>query len=151
MPILAMISESHEKEARKMFGIINSPSSNANDVEVAIAYLESATFFDALKDSSLRDKNFTRLFLGNYSAVLTNIAKVKEYLVDHVTDAPYHWLGSMAVRSALSKYAESVYNSNGHLIAAQKIDNMPAEEVKRYLKDMIKNNMTVGLEIIRNN
>lgn len=151
MPILAMISESQEKEARKMFGIINSPSSNANDVEVAIAYLESATFFDALKDSSLRDKNFTRLFLGNYSAVLTNIAKVKEYLVDHVTDAPYHWLGSMAVRSALSKYAESVYNSNGHLIAAQKIDNMPAEEVKRYLKDMIKNNMTVGLEIIRNN
>ncbi len=134
-----------------MFGIINSSSSSASDVEFAIEYLESATFFDALKDASLRDKNFIRLFLGNYSAVITDIEKVKDYLYEHITDAPYHWLGSQAVRSALEKYAESLYNSNGYLIAAQKIDSMPAEEVKRYLKDMIKNNMTVGLEIIRNN
>lgn len=151
MPILAMIPENQEKEARRMFGIINSSSSSASDVEFAIEYLESATFFDALKDTSLIDKNFIRLFLGNYSAVITDIEKVKDYLYEHITDAPYHWLGSQAVRSALEKYAESLYNSNGYLIAAQKIDSMPAEEVKRYLKDMIKNNMTVGLEIIRNN
>ena len=33
----------------------------------------------------------------------------------------------------------------------EKIDSMNAEDVKRYLKDLIKNNMNVGVQIIMNN
>ena len=36
-------------------------------------------------------------------------------------------------------------------IAFRKIDQMSAEDVKQYLKDLIKNNKNVGVEIIKNN
>ena len=53
------------------------------------------------------------------------------------------------MRSA--KKAEFVYNGSGYELAVQKIDGMDIAEVKRYLKDLIEKNMTVGIEIIREN
>lgn len=47
--------------------------------------------------------------------------------------------------------AEAKYNKDGYEIAFQKIDQMSAEDVKKYLKDLIKNNKNVGVEIIKNN
>ena len=43
--------------------------------------------------------------------------------------------------------AEAKYNKDGYEIAYQ----MSAEDVKKYLKDLIKNNKNVGVEIIKNN
>lgn len=151
MPILAMFDAEHEAEARRAFDIINAPNSDSNSVEQAIAYLEAATFYADLADAAKRDKAFVSKVLGNYSVVLTDIEEVKSYLSDHITDAPYYWHNSSQVKEQLRKFAESRYNTIGHQRAAQKIDGMMAEDVKRYLKELIKNNMTVGIEIIRNN
>lgn len=43
------------------------------------------------------------------------------------------------------------YNTKGYEEAMKKIDSMDAESVKKYLKDLIKNNMSVGIQIIMNN
>ena len=47
--------------------------------------------------------------------------------------------------------AEAKYAQTGCDRALEKIDEMDVADVKRYLKELIKDNMNVGIEIIRGN
>lgn len=151
MPIFAMLAEQEVTACRKIFATINSNKADAKDISDAITYLENAKFFDSLNDASQRDKMFVKNIIRDNAVMLSDIAEVKDYLRSHVTDVPYHWLGSPSVQSTLNKMAEAKYNKGGYEIAFQKIDQMSAEDVKKYLKDLIKNNKNVGVEIIKNN
>ena len=44
--------------------------------------------------------------------------------------------------------AQSAYDKGGSNKALDKIENMDVNELKHYLKDLIKDNMVVGIEII---
>lgn len=151
MPIFAMLAEQEVTVCRKIFATINSNKADAKDISDAITYLENAKFFDFLNDASQRDKMFVKNIIRDNAVMLSNIADVKDYLRSHVTDVPYYWFGSPSVQSTLNKMAEAKYNKDGYEIAFQKIDQMSAEDVKKYLKDLIKNNKNVGVEIIKNN
>lgn len=151
MPIFAMLSEQEVTVCRKIFATINSNKADAKDISDAITYLENAKFFDSLNDASQRDKMFVKNIIRDNAVMLSDITEVKDYLRSHVTDVPYHWLGSPSVQSTLNKMAEAKYNKDGYEIAFQKIDQMSAEDVKKYLKNLIKNNKNVGVEIIKNN
>lgn len=147
----AMLAEQEVTACRKIFATINSNKADAKDISDAITYLENAKFFDSLNDASQRDKMFVKNIIRDNAVMLSNIAEVKDYLRSHVTDVPYYWFGSPSVQSTLNKMAEAKYNKDGYEIAFQKIDQMSAEDVKKYLKDLIKNNKNVGVEIIKNN
>lgn len=151
MPIFAMLNENEYTICRKVFATINSKNAEAKDISDAITYLESAKFFVSLNDSTQRDKMFVKNIIQDNDVILTDINEVKSYLRNHVSDSPYHWLGSPAVKSTLEKMAEAKYSQEGYEIAFRKIDQMSAEDVKQYLKDLIKNNKNVGVEIIKNN
>lgn len=151
MPIFAMLAEQEVTVCRKIFATINLNKADAKDISDAITYLENAKFFDFLNDASQRDKMFVKNIIRDNAVMLSNIAEVKDYLRSHVTDVPYYWFGSPSVQSTLNKMAEAKYNKDGYEIAFQKIDQMSAEDVKKYLKDLIKNNKNVGVEIIKNN
>lgn len=151
MPIFAMLAEQEVTVCRKIFATINSNKADAKDISDAITYLENAKFFDFLNDASQRDKMFVKNIIRDNAVMLSNIADVKDYLRSHVTDVPYYWFGSPSVQSTLNKMAEAKYNKDGYEIAFQKIDQMSADDVKKYLKDLIKNNKNVGVEIIKNN
>lgn len=151
MPIFTMLTDVEYSECRSMFSIINHKNPDNKDIAKAITYLENATFFDSLNDASLRDKMFIKKVIGDNAVMLKDIDEVKNYLINHVTDAPYYWYGSPAVRICLEKMAEAKYNKDGYEIAFHKIDSMTADDVKRYLKELIKNNKNVGVEIIKNN
>lgn len=151
MPIFAMLAEQEVTVCRKIFATINSNKADAKDISDAITYLENAKFFDFLSDASQRDKMFVKNIIRDNAVMLSNIAEVKDYLRSHVTDVPYYWFGSPSVQSTLNKMAEAKYNKDGYEIAFQKIDQMSAEDVKKYLKDLVKNNKNVGVEIIKNN
>lgn len=151
MPIFAMLAEQEVTVCRKIFATINSNKADAKDISDAITYFENAKFFDFLSDASQRDKMFVKNIIRDNAVMLSNIAEVKDYLRSHVTDVPYYWFGSPSVQSTLNKMAEAKYNKDGYEIAFQKIDQMSAEDVKKYLKDLIKNNKNVGVEIIKNN
>lgn len=151
MPIFAMLAEQEVTVCRKIFATINSNKADAKDISDAITYLDNAKFFDFLNDALQRDKMFVKNIIRDNAVMLSNIAEVKDYLRSHVTDVPYYWFGSPSVQSTLNKMAEAKYNKDGYEIAFQKIDQMSAEDVKKYLKDLIKNNKNVGVEIIKNN
>lgn len=150
MPVLAMVPEDDVAEARKAFDTINRANPDAASVDQALAYLERATIFEALNSHEARDTAFKELIIKNYAVMLTNIDAVKTYLNSHATTEPYYWLGSTEIESKLKQMSEANYNRIGYVQAEEVIDGMDSDEVKRYLKDLIRDNMIVGMEIIKN-
>ena len=53
------------------------------------------------------------------------------------------------IEKKLRQMAEAKYNQGGCDRALAKIDEMDIADVKKYLKDLIRDNMVVGMEIIK--
>jgi hypothetical protein len=151
MPILAMIPDKDVQSAKSAFGTLNRAHPDANSISKALDFLESGNFYDALKSAEARDKAFRDTVIKNYAIMLTNINEVKEYLDSRMTLDPYDWFGLPEVEKKLEHMAEAKYNQGGCDRALERIDSMDVSDVKRYLKDLIKDNMIVGMEIIKNN
>lgn len=83
--------------------------------------------------------------------MLTDIDEVKNYLSTRINADAYDWFGLPEVDTKLKRMAEAKYDQGGCDIALEKIDSMDVADVKRYLKDLIKQNMRVGIEIIKEN
>ena len=101
--------------------------------------------WDRLNDEDARKKAFSQKMLVDNAVMVGDVAEIQKYLINHVSDAPYHWMGNTEVMRLIKEYAQSKYNTKGYEEAMKKIDNMDAESVKKYLKDLIKNNMSVGI------
>ena len=112
-------------------------------------FLSDADFFEKLSDSSARDDAFRNTILKEYSELLDQVENVKEKLKADVTAEPYNWLRHPEVENHVKMYAEKTYNQGGFKKAFDKIEKMDAAKVKEYLKNLIKDNMIVGLEIIK--
>lgn len=151
MPIQIMIPDKEWAECRPVFGTINNQNPTDNDIEKALLYLDKFTHWQELSNQEARDREFRNKMLGDYAVMLNDVSEVRNYLYNHVSEAPYHWMGNSEVMRLISNYAQSKYNTKGYVEAMNKIDSMDAESVKKYLKDLIKNNMSVGIQIIKNN
>lgn len=151
MPILAMVPSRDAHDARNAFGALNRSNPDPASVKKAIEFLTNAAFYDDLNSTEKRDDAFRRCVIKIYNVMLTNVEEVKQYLTSRMSSDPYDWFGLPEVDEKLKKMAEAKYNETGCDRALEKIDSMDITEVKRYLKDLIKDNMLVGMEIIKNN
>ena len=96
-----------------------------------------------------RDKAFTEAFLKDYAVLFDNVDVVKDYLKKHVSEQPHYWLESKDVASKIKNLATAKYMESGYGKAKKIIDDMSADKVKEYLKQLIEDNIVVGVEIIR--
>jgi hypothetical protein len=87
--------------------------------------------------------------IGHYAVMLTDVDEVKQYLIDNLDESPYDWYEFRLVNKKIRQMAEAEYNQDGVNLALEKINKMDVDDVKRYLKELIKDNMVVGLEIIK--
>ena len=149
MPILCLVPDKDQKDARRAFDTINSARADQTSVDKAINYLGSASFFGIINDEKALDKAFRDSIIKSYSVMLTDIDEVKNYLDSHISAEPYDWFMLPEVEKKIKQMAEAKYNQSGCERALEKIDSMNISDVKRYLKELIKDNMTVGMEIIR--
>lgn len=149
MPVLCLISDDELQKAKAAFGAINKSHPDAQTVEKAVAYLESANFFNVLDDDNALDTAFRETIIKNYAVMLTNIDEVKEYLDRTITSDPYDWFALPEVDKHLKRMAEAKYSQSGYSRALEKIDKMGIEDAREYLESLIKDNMIVGMEIIK--
>lgn len=150
MPVLIMVPEDEVAEARKAFDTINRNNSDATSIEQALAYFERANIFAAMNSEEARNDAFIDRIIRNYAVMLNDVNVVKNYLNNHATTEPYYWVGSSEIENKLKHMAEANYNRTGYVKAVEIIDGMDSDEVKHYLKNMIRDNMIVGMEIIKN-
>ena len=151
MPILCMVDDSDIQRAKAAFGAVNKTHPDGLSIDNAIAYFSTATFFTKLEDENVRDRAFVSSIIKGYDIMLTNIEEVKQYLDSRITADAYDWFGLPEVEKKLKQMAEAKYNQGGCDKALEKIDNMELADVKRYLKDLIKDDMIVGMAIIKDN
>lgn len=149
MPILCMVSDKDITAAKAAFGTLNRKQPDAASINKAIEFLERADFFDRLSSQEERDKAFQENVIKSYSVMLDDLEEVRNYLIRNVGTEPYDWYGLLEVDKKLKAMAEFKYNETGCERALEKIEDMDVAEVKQYLKRLIKDNMIVGMEIIK--
>lgn len=148
-PILCMISQYELINAKQAFSTINKNNSGSCEIDKALQYLEKATFYENLNNADLRDKAFMEKIVKNFSVMLNDPNDIREYLTERMSSDVYYWFENLEVENVLRKYAEAEYDKHGSIEALQVIENMDEVKLKGYLRRLIKDNMIVGMEIIK--
>lgn len=149
-PILCMFDDTERGEARIIFATTLAYSASDADITKAINYLEAATFYDRLNDPQERDRCFMERVVGDYAIMLKNADSIRKSLIGSIPDKTYNWMDNSAVKNRLKVLAEKQYKLSGCERAQAVIDKMDATELRRYLNELIADNLTVGMEILKN-
>lgn len=148
-PILCMVNDNEIQLAKAAFGTLNRKQPDSASVDKAIEFIENATFFDKLTDASAIDSAFRTSIVKSYSVILDDLEEVRSHLQNVMSEDVYDWFGLPMVEKRLREMAEYKYNQSGCDKALEKIEDMDVSEVKQYLKKLIRDNMIVGMEIIK--
>ncbi len=146
-PILSCVSETEYENAKKAFGTLNRNYGTDSEIKAAIAFLKSTKLFDVLVDDKQRDAVFKRDIVGEYSILLPDLEKIRDTL-DCLSVDTYDWRDNPSVRGRVKQLAEAEYNAGGSDKVLQKIDKMNDAQLKQYLRRLVKDNITVGVEIL---
>ena len=149
IPIQCMVPPQEFEAARKAFGTLNNTNPSDGAIQSAIAFLETASFLADLHDEEKRLASFRREVIGEYAMMLTDTAKVQEELEMRLAIEPYDWYTDPNVKQIIQRMAKNEYDAGGSDKALQHIDDMDDDTVNEYLKRLVKENMTVGIEIIK--
>lgn len=149
-PILCMFDDAERGEARINFSTILAYAASDADITRAIAYLESASFYGRLNDPNERDRCFIERVVGDYAIMLKDTDAIRKSLLGSIPDKAYNWMDNSAVKNRLKVLAEKQYKLSGCERAQAVIDKMDASELRRYLNELIADNLTVGMEILKN-
>jgi len=148
-PILCCVPEAEFEKAKKTFETLNHNWGTDTEIKAALAFLESTTLFDALSDDAKRNAAFKRGIVGEYSALLPDLDKVRDTLARISVDT-YDWRDNPSVKGKVKQLAEAEYNAGGSDMVLRKIDEMDDAQLKQYLKRLVKDSITVGIEILAN-
>jgi len=150
MPILCMIPASEQSITKKIFDIINGQTTAKDNIEDAIDFLSNFKYFDDLNDVAKRDAAFRKNILKSYSILIDDINDIKESIRHKCSTHPYDWLGAIEIEDYIKSIAAQKYKNDISLKVNALIDSMSSDDLKKYLKELIKENMVVGIEIINN-
>jgi len=147
-PILCMLDEAQVADAKRAFEAINRKSPDNTEAEKAIEFLKKADFFAELNNQEKIEANFINKVVGRYKTMLPSVDEIRAKLRDRVADHPYEWYGNPSVEKVLREFAEYRYLTEGKDRVLEKIEGMDSDKLKIYLKELIKENMIVGIEIL---
>lgn len=150
MPILCMIPATEQNITRTVFDTINGQATGKDKIDDAITYLSTFKYFDDLNDATKKDAAFRKYILKSYSTLIDDINDIKASIKNRNSTPPYYWLGSVEIEEYIKNIAFQKYNNGGSSKVNAVIDSMSSDELKKYLKELVKENMVVGIEIINN-
>lgn len=146
-PILCLVSSEEFEQAKKVFDTLNRNWGTDSEIKTALFFLKSTELFDILSSEEHRNAAFKRDIIGMYSVLLTNLDDVRDAL-DRLSVDVYDWRDSPKVKNRIKQLAEAEYNAGGSDKVLQKIEGMDATRLKQYLKEFVKENIAVGIEIL---
>jgi hypothetical protein len=150
-PILCLFSDCVSL-SKEVFDIINIGRATVSDAKIAdaINFLNTNKSISKLSDKEYCDKMFIHFVTGEYEMLLSDIDEVRKLLISKLNSRVYDWyLHKSIIESIIKLYAEEKYPQFvGRVL--DKIDELPLEKVKDYLKELIKNEPLVGIKIMKN-
>lgn len=148
-PVLCCVPDADYEKAKKAFETLNRNWGTDSEIKSAIAFLESTTLFGILADEEKRNAAFQQDIVGEYSTLIPDLDKIRDTL-DHLSVDTYDWRDNPSVKGKVKQLAEAEYNAGGSEKVLLKIDKMDDAQLKQYLKRLIKDSITIGIEILAN-
>lgn len=108
--------------------------------------MNDAQLFDSLNDKRKIDEAFCSI-LGTYRKILIDIEKVRDSL-DTLPIDVYEWYSHPCIHEKICELAKAEYDAGGSDKAIAKINSMSSDELKEHLISLVKESMTLGIEII---
>lgn len=150
-PILCCVSEAEFDRAKKSFETLNRNWGTDIEIRTTLTFLENTTLFDVLSDENKYNADFERDIIGEYRAMLPDLDKVRDALERmSIEGDTYGWYGNPSVKNKVKQLAEAEYNAGGSDKALKKIDGMEDNQLKKYLKKLVMENIGVGIKILTN-
>ena len=148
-PISVLLSAKEEEKAGQLFNALSVNNPDIKSVTHALEFLSSEPeFIKKMNDKEEIDDAFREKLIGRYSAVIYDCDAVREHILSMIKLHPYNWYGNGSVQSIITKYATSMYRTSANKGVMDRIDDMSPEEAKRYLKELVKDDVEVGISII---
>ena len=148
-PILCCMKATQYAEAKKAFGTLNSSTQSESDIKEALAFLQKADFFDDIASADYRDKYFAKCIIGDYTSLISDIDAVRDALEGTGISA-YEWNDNPSIRSKVSGMATAEYNAGGSDKVVDIIQGMDDAELKKWLTDIVRKDIGLGVKIIIN-
>ena len=145
-PILRVVKKEDYDVAKKTFETLNRGNGTEIEINKALEWLSGTDLFTYLSNEDKINKAFASL-LGKYKAILTNYDKVRDELEKLPVDT-YEWDSHPAIWSRVKELALAEYNAGGSDRAVSKIEGMSPDDLKKYLIDLVKERVDLGLEIL---
>jgi hypothetical protein len=149
-PILCLVPRDVFDAAKKVFDTLNRNNPSETEIVAALEFIENAPFLSDLNDENKRNAAFEREIIGEYLPMLQKTERVRDDIDRKLSIESYEWYANPNVKQKVKELAEAEYNAGGSDKALQTIDSMDDSTLKAYLKRLVKENMTVGIEIIVN-
>lgn len=148
-PILCCVNVSLYTEAKKAFATLNSSTQSEADIKEALAFIKEADFFDEIASADYRDKCFAKRIIGDYTSLISDIDAVRDTLESTGISA-YEWNDNPTIMSKVSSMAAAEYNAGGSDKVVDIIEGMNDAELKKWLTDIVRKDMGLGVKIIIN-
>ena len=148
-PILCCVNASLYAEAKKAFATLNSSTQSEADIKEALAFIKEADFFDEIASADYRDKCFAKRIIGDYTSLISDIDAVRDTLESTGISA-YEWNDNPTIMSNVSSMAAAEYNAGGSDKVVDIIEGMNDAELKKWLTDIVRKDMGLGVKIIIN-
>lgn len=149
-PILCMFDDHERQEAREVFTILQKSKPTEAEFDRAMNWMNKGDFYDRLASSEQRDRCMRERVVGDYAIMLPDIDKVRDYLQDKASmTIPYEWMDNSIINGKIKEFAGMKYRTGGSSRAEQAVADLTIDELREYVRDLIKTDMTVGIAILK--
>jgi hypothetical protein len=150
-PIIALVDKKERDSASLLFDCLSGNNNDESDIAQSLDYLKKKPkFIQHLNDSPYIDSSFRNELLGKYSSVISDLEEIRSYLVNTGIPA-FKWYSNRSIDEEIKVYATRMYNSDGLKSALNKVSEMSDSEVRKYLDELIKESIDVGIAILNRN
>ena len=147
-PLLSCIPVNMWNDYKRAFGAVNRQNPEESEVKFASEFLHANPIWDDISEQKKIDRAFVNTILGNFKSILTDLSEVRNYLANHTQVSPYDWCGNMEINRLVKELAQSKYSKEPYERVMKRIDSMDGDNLRDYLKRLVKENMVVGIEIL---
>ena len=149
-PILCMFDDNERQKAKEVFSILHKSKPTEMEFNAAEEWLKTGNFYDCLASAVERDKCMRERVVGDFAYLLPDVGKVRSYLRDKASMiSPYEWMDNSAIQAKIREMANMRYKTGGASDAEKAVADLGIDELRDYVRDLIKTDMTVGIAILK--
>ena len=149
-PILCMFDDDERQKAKEIFTILHKSKPSEAEFTTAEQWLKAASFYDRIASSAERDECMKERVIGDFAYLLPDVENVRDYLRDKASMiAPYDWMDNSAIMAKIREMANMRYKTGGATEAEKAVANLGVDDLRDYVRDLIKTDMTVGIAILK--